>query len=204
MHVGYLYNLWELWLVACIPNAYKLVFNICNSGCFLSDLTPTDAARKCADRGFVNTVSISSGVVCYNRTTTGSEAVYICDDGFHQDGAATRVCQSGGVWNGSIPQCLPDQDGQVSSVPVNCHQGTIKPRLNLTISKTLLYVVGSYRIAGNFHEAEIFTIKPQLAKICSCENFFLQKFLADKLRMPNTVCSSRRSSESTKNCPRTT
>ena len=75
----------------------------------MTDLTPTDAVRQCADGGFANTLPIPSGMVCYNRTTTGSEAVYICDEGFHQDGAATRVCQSGGVWNGSIPQCLPDQ-----------------------------------------------------------------------------------------------
>ena len=122
--------------MACIPNAYKLVFNIYNSGCFLSDLTPTDAARKCADRGFVNTVSISSGVVCYNRTTTRSEAVYICDEGFHQDGAATRVCQSDGVWNGSIPQCLPDMEGEngiTSSVPVSFHQGTYYVTILYTI-----------------------------------------------------------------------
>ena len=78
-------------------------------GCSLSDLTPIDAVRQCVDRGFVNTLPTLSGVVCYNKTAAASEAVYICDEGFHQDGAATRVCQSGGVWNGSIPQCLPDQ-----------------------------------------------------------------------------------------------
>ena len=82
---------------------------ICTAGCSLTDLTPTDAVRQCADGGFANTLPIPSGMVCYNRTTTGSEAVYICDEGFHQDGTATRVCQSDGVWNGSIPQCLPDQ-----------------------------------------------------------------------------------------------
>ena len=57
----------------------------------MTDLTSIDAVRLCADRGFVNTFTISSGVVCYNRTTLGSEVVYICEDGFHQDGAATRV-----------------------------------------------------------------------------------------------------------------
>ena len=89
------------------------------TGCSLTDLTPTGAVRQCADRGFVNTLPIPSGVVCYNRSTAGSEAAYVCDDGFHQNGAATRVCQSGGVWNGSIPQCLPSlgrQDGIMSSV----------------------------------------------------------------------------------------
>ena len=62
-----------------------------------------------------------------------------------------------------------------------------------------------YRIAGNFREAEIFAIfaiKRQLAKICSRENFFLQKFLADELRtVTPSTCSafklSRRSSKST-------
>ena len=90
-------------------------------GCSLTDLTPTDAVRQCADRGLVNTLPIPSGVVCYNRTTVGSEAVYICDEGFHQNGAATRVCQSDGVWNGSIPQCLPDQGGDRGSVSVHYH-----------------------------------------------------------------------------------
>ena len=88
----------------------------------MTDLTPTDTVRQCADRGFVNTIPIPSGVVCYSQTTAGSEAVYICDDGFHQNGAVTRVCQSGGVWTGSAPQCLPDGQGSTtSSVP---HAGT--------------------------------------------------------------------------------
>ena len=77
-------------------------------GCTLTDLTPTDAVGLCADRGFANTLPISNGVVCFSRTAARSEAVYICDDGFHQDGVATRVCQSDGVWNGSIPQCISD------------------------------------------------------------------------------------------------
>ena len=85
---------------------------VLNPGCSLTDLTPTDAVRQCADRGFANTLPIHSGVVCYNRTTPGSEAVYICDEGFHQDGASMSVCQSDGVWNASIPQCLPEQGGQ--------------------------------------------------------------------------------------------
>ena len=95
---------------------------IFTTGCSSTDLTPTDTVRQCADRRFANTLLIPSGVVCYSRTTTGSEAVYICDDGFYQDGAATRVCQRDGIWNGSVPQCLPDpggQDGIASSVSVH-------------------------------------------------------------------------------------
>jgi len=75
-------------------------------GCTLTDLTSTDAVRLCAYRGFANTLPISNGVVCFSRTAARSEAVYICDDGFHQDGVATRVCQSNGVWNGSTPQYI--------------------------------------------------------------------------------------------------
>ena len=85
---------------------------ICTAGCSLADLTSTDAVRQCADRGFEKTMPIPSGMVCYNRTTAGSEAVYICDDGSHQNGAATRVCQSDGVWNGSILQCMPNLENQ--------------------------------------------------------------------------------------------
>ena len=92
----------------------------CTTGCSSTDLTTPD--RQCADRGYANTLLIPSGVICYSRTNAGSEAVYICDDGFHHDGAATRVCRGDGVWNGSIPQCLPDpgrQDGISSSVSVH-------------------------------------------------------------------------------------
>ena len=111
----------------CILQSVFLLLDRCTPGCLLTDLTPSGAVRQCADRGYANTLPIPSGVVCYNRTTAGSEAVYICDDGFQQNGAATRVCQSGGVWNGSIPQCLPNQDGQdgiMSFVLVCCHSGT--------------------------------------------------------------------------------
>ena len=96
----------------CILQSAFLLLDPYTPGCLLTDLTPTDAVRQCTDRGFVNTLPIPSGMVCYSRTTAGSEAVYICDDGFHQNGAATRMCQSGGIWNGSAPQCLPDQDRQ--------------------------------------------------------------------------------------------
>ena len=91
----------------------------------MTDLTSTDAVRQCADREFVNTLSIPSRVVCYNGTTVGSEAVYICDDGFHQDSAATRVCQRGGVWNGSIPQCLPDQGGH-KGIPIRIEPNLVQ------------------------------------------------------------------------------
>ena len=109
----------------------------CIPGCLLTDLIPTDAVRQCAESGFANTMRAHSGVVCYNRTTAGSEAVYICYDGFHQDDAARRVCQSDGVWNGSIPQCFTDpgtQDGITLCVTYN--QGASQAILLLYFSES--------------------------------------------------------------------
>ena len=81
-------------------------------GCNEADLIDQDGIRNtasCADRGFVNSAFISDGVVCYNGTT---RADYICNDGFVLGGnEATRVCQSDGMWNGSIPQCIPEGSG---------------------------------------------------------------------------------------------
>ena len=92
---------------------YLAYYDNLYTGCSFTDLTPTDAVKQCAN--------IPNGVVCYSRNTAGSEAVYICDDGFHQDGAATRVCQSDGAWNSSTPRCLTvpgGQDGIMSSMSV--------------------------------------------------------------------------------------
>ena len=63
----------------------------------------------------------------------------------------------------------------------------------------------TYRIAGNFHVAEIlrqkfswFSQSISQKKICSHENFFLQKLFADdELRKPSTLLASN----STKNWP---
>ena len=100
-----------------------LCMNVCNTGCSLTDLTTTDAVTQCADRGFANTLPIPNGMVCYSTTEAGSEAIYVCSDGFHQDSAATRVCQSDGVWNGSLPQCLPNLERQGTTVSVHYCSG---------------------------------------------------------------------------------
>ena len=85
------------------------MFHVWYVGCNETDLTKrggTVNTTACADRGFVNSSSISGGVVCYNGTTAGSMAVYICDDFLLMEGdEVTRVCQKDGIWNGSIPQC---------------------------------------------------------------------------------------------------
>jgi len=79
------------------------------AGCNEADLADQDGTvntERCADRGFVNSSSISGGVVCYNETTAGSVARYICNDDFVLMENGARVCQSDGNWNGSIPQCV--------------------------------------------------------------------------------------------------
>ena len=72
---------------------------------------------RCADKGYVNSSHFSGGVVCYNGTAVGSKALYICNDGFvpMEGGATTRVCQSDGSWNGSIPQCIREESGTYCS-----------------------------------------------------------------------------------------
>ena len=61
--------------------------------------------QRC-DGQFRSSLPICNGVVCYNRATVMSEAIYICDDNFYLMGNATRVCQNDGNWNGSIPHCI--------------------------------------------------------------------------------------------------
>ena len=59
--------------------------------------------QRCADREFVNSPSISNGVVCYNGTTEGSRAVYFCSD--DSQTAVIRICQANGTWSESVPSC---------------------------------------------------------------------------------------------------
>ena len=89
-----------------------LSYTVCNEGA-LTDQSRTTNLTRCADRGLANSLSISDGVVCYNGTTIGSRAVYVCNDGFLlvEGDESTRVCQNDANWNGSIPQCIPEEKG---------------------------------------------------------------------------------------------
>ena len=49
--------------------------------------------------------SPADGNVHSPSTTYGSEASYSCNTGYNMNGAATRTCQAGGTWNGSVPTC---------------------------------------------------------------------------------------------------
>ena len=91
------------------------------AGCSEADLTHQSGIAnlaRCTDREFVNGSSICDGVVCYNETTEGSRAVYICNDGFvlREGDKATRVCHNNGIWNGSTPQCIPEEGGMCCAV----------------------------------------------------------------------------------------
>ena len=59
---------------------------------------------RCTNRGFVNSSSITDGVVCYSGTTVGSTAVYICSDDNVTVGVI-RTCQDNGTWSGGISSC---------------------------------------------------------------------------------------------------
>ena len=89
----------------CLYSVRQTVCNLVNLG--IATRTETVDPR-CADKGFVSGSSISGGVVCYNGTTAGSKAAYVCIDGFVLMGNEARVCQKSGSWNGSIPQCMPE------------------------------------------------------------------------------------------------
>ena len=115
------YVLWAMvcWVACCHTRStmehYWKYFQLLHAGCNEADLIDQDETlntASCADRGFVNSSSISGGMVCYNGAIAGSRADYICNDGFVLVGnRATRVCQSDGNWNGSIPQCSPEELG---------------------------------------------------------------------------------------------
>ena len=101
---------------------YWKYFQLLYAGCNKADLIDQDETlntASCADRGVVNSSSISGGVVCYNGAIAGSRADYICNNGFVLVGnKATRVCQSDGNWNGSIPRCSPEGPGMCVCSPL--------------------------------------------------------------------------------------
>ena len=123
------YVLWAMvcWVACCHTRStmehYWKYFQLLYAGCNEADLIDQDETlntASCADRGVVNSSSISGGVVCYNGAIAGSRADYICNDGFVLVGTkATRVCQSDGNWNGSIPQCSPEEPGMYVCSPLS-------------------------------------------------------------------------------------
>ena len=98
-----------------ITRHYYLWYPVCSEE-GLTDQSGTANSTRCTDRGLANSLFISGGVVCYNETTIGSRAVYICNEDFvlMEGNEATRVCQSDANWNGSTPQCIPDGKGTYS------------------------------------------------------------------------------------------
>ena len=93
---------------------YYLWYAVCSVEALTQDQSGTaNSTTRCADRGLANSLFISGGVVCYNGTTIGSRAIYICNEGFllMEGNEATRICQSDANWNGSTPQCVPDGKG---------------------------------------------------------------------------------------------
>ena len=115
---------------------YHLWYVVCSEE-GLTDQSGTANSTRCTDRGLANSLFISGGVVCYNGTTIGSRAVYICNEDFllMEGNEATRVCQSDANWNGSTPQCIRDGKGMYSIV--NDFHFTV---LNIS-GFTIMYIV---------------------------------------------------------------
>ena len=98
-------------------NIHDCIFHLQHTDCNVTDLgnvTQTEIEYPMC-RSSVSSVSISGGAVCYNGTTVGSKAVYICNDGLILMGNEARVCQGDGNWNGSIPRCMPEKSSMFCS-----------------------------------------------------------------------------------------
>ncbi len=66
----------------------------------------------------VDSLSIPNGVVCYNGTTLGSTAYYICNGDYEVFGRSDcenkddlRECQQDGHWSGETIHCLQPTNG---------------------------------------------------------------------------------------------
>ena len=70
--------------------------------CPLDDLTttPEEVNEFC--------LSLPHGLVCYSGNSSTSVAVYMCYEGYSLVGNSSRVCQSNGNWNGTIPYCIAE------------------------------------------------------------------------------------------------
>ena len=73
-------------------------------------------------RSSVSSASISGGAVCYNGTTVG---VYVCNVGFVLMRNEVRVCQRDGIWNESIPQCIPEKSSMYCSKLYQLHNSLL-------------------------------------------------------------------------------
>ena len=83
-------------------------FNVWHTECIMTDLGITTQDEivdpRCTARGFLSVSSISGGVVCYNGTTAGSRALYICNNDTLRN-ETRRTCLRDGTWSGSTPMC---------------------------------------------------------------------------------------------------
>ena len=65
-----------------------------------SQLYLISPAIDCSDPG-----TPANGQRSLSNTTYNSVVTYTCDIGT-LEGANSRTCQSGGIWSGSVPQCI--------------------------------------------------------------------------------------------------
>ncbi len=66
-------------------------------------------SQMCPSDDFANSITINNGRVCYTGTVPGAQhtAEPLCNQGYQLSSSSSpsRVCQSNGIWNGTVSQC---------------------------------------------------------------------------------------------------
>jgi hypothetical protein len=84
----------------------------------LADGNWTGVAPTCVIANCPALPGPNNGTVSAPTLTFGSTATYACLPGYALSGAATRVCQPDGTWDGTAPTCVPVDCGALPS-PTN-------------------------------------------------------------------------------------
>ena len=104
-------------------NWYKIIYSLHSIACVSADLavvvSPVSTRgisrnfidQRCAPND-VGSLRIPHGVICYNGTSVGSVASYVCDDGYQVSATNNQqTCLVNGNWEGDILICIEPQPG---------------------------------------------------------------------------------------------
>ena len=83
-----------------------------------SDATWSASAPSCVIANCGALTNPANGTVSATTTTYGATATYACSAGYSLSAAATRTCQSNGMWAGAAPACVPVNCGALTA-PAN-------------------------------------------------------------------------------------
>jgi hypothetical protein len=88
--------------------------------------SPPSGEEKCPSLGL-----ITNGRLSVTGSTPGSNATYICYEGYVLVGNATRICLDSGVWSGTDPQCDPEPTVTPNPTSVTPNTAVICPSLSM-------------------------------------------------------------------------